>query len=381
MPGWDLQRIRQARILVAGAGALGNEVLKNLALIGIGAVYLLDFDTVEQGNLNRSILYRREDVGQPKAEAAARSLREINPDMQVHHLQTDVMHGLGLGLVRRMDALIGCVDNRLARLWLNRWAFRAGKPWVSGGILQLSGQVEVYAPGQACYECGLSAAAWRDIQVRMGCTDMARRYISTGQAPTTSIAASVIGALQVREALGLALGQEGLSGRMWSFEGLSHHAAVYELRPPGADCESHQVYGPVREFPELSAETPLGEALGVLEAAYGEGLWIELDHGVATEVATMISKKVHPVLVPLPQLSDEFAERYREIAGEGVAVTRKGLHVRLDREFPRQDATLKELGIPSLHILRLRTGEETHYAELSKDLAAMGLAGVSPKAP
>src|SRR5947209_10671168 len=73
---WDQQRLAAARALVIGAGALGNEILKNLALLGVGNVFVADLDRVENANLSRSVLFREEDCGQPKAEVAARRVRE-----------------------------------------------------------------------------------------------------------------------------------------------------------------------------------------------------------------------------------------------------------------------------------------------------------------
>ena len=77
---WDQERLASARVLVVGAGALGNEVLKNLALVGIGTVLIVDFDEIEKSNLARSVLFRTSDCGRPKAEVAAESMREMNPD-------------------------------------------------------------------------------------------------------------------------------------------------------------------------------------------------------------------------------------------------------------------------------------------------------------
>src|SRR5215472_7394542 len=78
---WRQERLAAARVLVVGAGALGNEVIKNLALVGAGTVYVIDFDTVEPSNLSRSVLFRAEDGGQAKAVVAAWRARELNPDI------------------------------------------------------------------------------------------------------------------------------------------------------------------------------------------------------------------------------------------------------------------------------------------------------------
>ena len=154
---FDINTIRNARVLVIGAGAIGNEVLKNLALLGIGNICIFDRDTIEMSNLTRSILFRAEDCDRLKAETAAFRLKEINPDVNVLWKNGDIRFDLGLGLIRRMDVVIGCLDNREARLKMNKDCFRIGKPWVDAGIGQLNGQVCVYRSGEgACYECSFT---------------------------------------------------------------------------------------------------------------------------------------------------------------------------------------------------------------------------------
>src|SRR5207248_3137540 len=90
IPWWRQEKLAAARVLVVGAGALGNEVLKNLALLGVGTTYVIDLDCVEPSNLSRSVLFRAEDGGRPKAEVAARRAREINPEVTIHPLHGDV---------------------------------------------------------------------------------------------------------------------------------------------------------------------------------------------------------------------------------------------------------------------------------------------------
>src|SRR4029077_5170156 len=103
---WRQDRLRSARILVVGAGALGNEVMKNLALLGLGTTYLIDFDVVEPSNLSRSVLFREEDGGRSKAEVAARRARELNPEINVIPIHGDVINDIGLGLFAEVDLVI-----------------------------------------------------------------------------------------------------------------------------------------------------------------------------------------------------------------------------------------------------------------------------------
>src|ERR1700730_1205621 len=87
---WNQDTLVQAKILVLGCGALGNEVLKNLALLGVGHIILVDFDVIEISNLSRSVLFRSSDCGLPKVEVAAARIKEINPDVKVQVLHKDI---------------------------------------------------------------------------------------------------------------------------------------------------------------------------------------------------------------------------------------------------------------------------------------------------
>lgn len=376
VPGWDLDRIQKARILVIGCGALGNEVLKNLALIGVGELFLLDFDVVETSNLSRSVLFREGDEGQKKAKVAAARIQELNPRVQTTVLDGDVGIDLGLGLLKRMDTVIGCVDNRLARLWINRLCFRLGKPWISGGILNFSGQVTGYSPEHACYECGLGKAAWDDIRARMGCADMARRYEQVGQVPTTPVAASVIGAWQAQEALKIVLETPGESvlGRIWSLEGAMLHSAVYDLKKPEKGlCRSHEIIQkPVVKLNKLHADMTFSACLGVLNEHFTNP-GIHLDYDVATRLATGISKEEHEVTIAMPHLSEELAKQFQKVEGEPVGAPRGALWSVLDSQFPNPEATLLQLGIPHLQILRIESDSGLEWVELSGDKARFNL--------
>src|SRR5262249_50330861 len=143
---WRQERLAAARVLVVGAGALGNEVIKNLVLVGTGTVYVIDVDTVEPSNLSRSVLFRAGDGGRAKADVAAVRAREINPDVTLIPIHGDVINDLGLGLFADVDVVIGCLDNREARLWVNRQCWKVGTPWVDAGIQEIQGVVKVFVP-------------------------------------------------------------------------------------------------------------------------------------------------------------------------------------------------------------------------------------------
>src|SRR5258708_26879124 len=97
IPWWNEEKIRAARVLVVGAGALGNEILKNLALLGFRQIVVVDLDRVETSNLSRSVLYSEQDIGKPKASAAADAVRRILPGAQLTAINANLLHDVGLG--------------------------------------------------------------------------------------------------------------------------------------------------------------------------------------------------------------------------------------------------------------------------------------------
>src|SRR5262245_14014787 len=223
IPWWRQEKLAAAKVLVVGAGALGNEVLKNLALLGVGWTIVIDLDDVEPSNLSRSVLFRLEDGGRPKAEVAARRAREINPEVAIHPIRGDVITDLGLGVFAAMDVVIGCLDNREARLWVNRQCWKVGTPWVDAGIQEIQGVVKVFTPPHsACYECAMTARDYQLLNLRYSCPLLRREDILQGKVPTAPTIASMMAALEVQEALKLIHGLPVAAGSALVFNGVAN---------------------------------------------------------------------------------------------------------------------------------------------------------------
>jgi len=199
---WNQDKLTRAKVLVVGAGALGNEVLKNLALIGVGSITVIDFDTVSITNLTRSVLFRESDVNQPKVEVARRMILEINPDISVRAIQGDLEFDLGIGNVREHDIIIGCLDSVNARWAINNMAYRAGIPWINGGIGVVNGEISFFDPNTdaACYECTITDRMWKRRNQRYSCQGL-KLDIPEESMPTTATIASIIAAMEVQQAL------------------------------------------------------------------------------------------------------------------------------------------------------------------------------------
>jgi adenylyltransferase/sulfurtransferase len=238
---WDQDRIAASRIVVAGAGAIGNEVLKLLALLGVGSVLVVDFDSVARSNLARTVLFREADVDRGKAEVAAERARQLNPDLRVAAINGDVGRDLSLGMLARADLVLGGLDNLNARLALNRRCMLIGVPWLNAGITAMDGQVTRYVPGQgACYGCTFSESMARRMNERYSCTGLVRRIPDRAVA-TTAIGASVTAALQVNDTVCyLHDSSTGLRpGHRLSISLQTHRMVVDEL-PCNPDCETHR---------------------------------------------------------------------------------------------------------------------------------------------
>lgn len=369
---WKKERIQQAKVMVVGSGALGNEVLKNLALLGIGHILVVDFDHIEFSNLSRSILFNESDsqTQRLKAEVATERIRQINPTVKTMYINGDITIDVGLGVYRRMDAIIGCLDNRLARLAINQHAFWMGKTWVDGAIENLSGQLNVYKPGTSCYESGLSSVDWSNIKQRIGCPDVAQRNATYGRTATTPITASIIAAMQVQEALKIVNGNEDklFVGKTLYYEGMNNVIVEFETTPPQEEALSSNTYTPVVEATALRASSQIDQALEWLSEYFKtDEVVIKLHHSVVLEFVPKSEPDNHiETVVPFPKLTEDFAAQYITSVGDQLVITKQTSNI--DEGFPNLTLSLSDLGVPALDILRVFANDAFHYVELTGDI-------------
>jgi adenylyltransferase/sulfurtransferase len=242
---WDQDRLAASRVLVVGAGALGNEVVKNLVLAGVGSIVVLDFDTIELSNLSRCVFFRPEDEGQAKATTLAGRAQELNPAVEVLGVAGDA-RALGAGAALRADVLVGALDSREARLFLNRLAWRVGRPWVDGAMEALTGVARVFSPPESCYECTLTARDFEILAHRQSCRLLSNEDIVEGKVPTTATTSSIVAGVQAQEVIKLLHrdreqgGAPVMAGAIF-FDGANNDA--YPLTYPfDEDCLAHHTY-------------------------------------------------------------------------------------------------------------------------------------------
>ncbi len=258
---WDQERLAGARVLVIGAGALGNEILKDLALLGVGKVFVADRDHVENSNLSRSVLFRERDRGRPKAEVAAERAVESTPGCAVRPFTGNVVYDLGQGVYRWADVILGGLDNREARVAINLAAARAGKVWIDGAIERLDGVARVFDPATGpCYECTMGENDWKMLEARRSCALLSRGEMEQGKVPTTPTTASIIAGVQVQEAVKYLHGLDVIAGQGFVFDG-THHQSYLVRYTRKDDCPAHEADEPVELLPGGAADTRVGDLL------------------------------------------------------------------------------------------------------------------------
>lgn len=335
---------------------MGNEVLKNLALIGVGNILIVDFDRIEISNLSRTVLFREGDLGRPKASTAAREMQSINPEIHVEAIDGDLQTDLGLGRIREYDLVLGCVDSIYARWLLNRACQRAGRPWINGGISATVGEVSLHVPAVgACYECGMTQQMWHHIHERRSCMHLPQS-VGARTIPGTAVIASLTAALQVNEALSWIHGQKHLSPGEMLLLSISPYALSSITVRAKQDCLAHETYSPSIFIDAAPAQIRVVELLEKVPDA----LSLQLDFDVLEnwECANCGDEQVGKRLSTAAR---------GELACPHCNSARKP---QLTHEIAASDRlsmrSLQSLGVPPKSILRVKTATGTAYVELTE---------------
>lgn len=219
-------RLKNARVLVVGAGGLGCPVLQYLAAAGVGTLGIVDADQVDLSNLQRQILYGPADVGQPKAAAAARAVHRLNPLVHTHVHNARLVPGNVRELVSQYEVVVDGSDNFPTRYLLNDACVSLDRPLVSGAIYKYEGQVSVFNyQGGPTYRC---------LFPQPPAATEAPNCDATG---VLGVLPGLVGTVQATETLKVLLGLgEVLNGRLWVLDSLTFETRLlkFKRRPESA---------------------------------------------------------------------------------------------------------------------------------------------------
>jgi sulfur-carrier protein adenylyltransferase/sulfurtransferase len=227
------RRLKQARVLLIGAGGLGSPAAMYLAAAGVGTLGLVDFDAVDITNLQRQIIHGTSDIGRPKLDSASDRIRDINPNVHVEQYDTALTSENALGIARDYDVIVDGTDNFPTRYLVNDTCVLLGIPNAFGSVLRFEGQASVFATDDGpCYRCLFREPPPPGLIPN--CAD----------AGVLGVLPGLIGTIQATEAIKLVLGKgDPLIGRLLLVDALSMQFRTIQLRrdPLCPACGTHEI--------------------------------------------------------------------------------------------------------------------------------------------
>ncbi|MEB3365969.1 adenylyltransferase/sulfurtransferase MoeZ [Saccharopolyspora mangrovi] len=214
------KRLKNAKVLVVGAGGLGSPALLYLAAAGVGTLGIVEFDEVDESNLHRQVIHGQSDLGRPKAESAKDSIAEVNPYVQVNLHQTHLTSDNALDIFRDYDLILDGTDNFATRYLVNDAAVLLGKPYVWGSIFRFEGQASVFWAEHG--------PQYRDLYPEPPPPGMVP---SCAEGGVLGVLCASIGSIMVNEAIKLITGiGETLLGRLMIYDALEMSYRTVKIR-------------------------------------------------------------------------------------------------------------------------------------------------------
>lgn len=230
LEGWNQEKLKGSVVLLAGVGALGSMVSVFLALAGVGKLILVDMDTVEVSNLNRQLLFTENDVGEFKAEVAAKKVKEINPNIQVIDRNESIIN-VPRSYYEESNVVVDGLDSFEARRWLNSLCVSLNKPLVHGGMYGWWGNIQVIIPYVTpCLECQPLLPRER---FQKSCTPPGKKRekieVEPAKFPAVSTITAVLSGIQAQETLKILLGLSPLIDNYLFYDGMSQSFTTIKL--------------------------------------------------------------------------------------------------------------------------------------------------------
>jgi adenylyltransferase/sulfurtransferase len=211
--GWDQTKVSNATVIVIGVGATGNELVKDLALTGIGKIIIIDYDIIEKSNLNRCVLFNMGDdiEGKYKVDVVRNAIKILNPEVKIIGYKKK-LNQIDKDLYKQSDVICSCLDNIEARIEANNYAYFHGIPFIDSGIDEYFGSLQtVYSEvkNAPCLQCGISDKDLDLMWKKFSCTGQeiqSENGETTRKIATIITTTSIIAGLQSQQVLKFILG-------------------------------------------------------------------------------------------------------------------------------------------------------------------------------
>ena len=300
------RKLKAARVLMIGTGGLGSPLGLYLAAAGIGTIGLVDFDVVDESNLQRQIIHGTKDVGRPKIESARERLKDINPNVEIEAFETRLTSENALRLFKDFDVIVDGTDNFPTRYLVNDASVLTGKPNVYGSIFRFEGQASVFwAKRGACYRCLYPEPPPPGL------------VPSCAEGGVLGVLPGIVGTIQANEVIKVILGAEGiLLNRLLLFDAWKMKFRELKLRK-NLDCPicgTHPTITELIDYEEFCGlnqpeETPVLEEITAAELndlinSRSEIQIIDVREPHEYEIAKIPDTK----LIPLAQVVSRAAE-------------------------------------------------------------------------
>lgn len=306
------KRIKAAKVVVAGAGALGSPVIQYLAAAGVGTLKVVDFDEVSLGNLQSQVIHGSRDVKRPKVASAKDTVRNINKNIVFEAENIKLEAENILSVIEGYDLVVDCTDNYKARYLINDACVLSGIPFVFGAIYQYEGQVGVFHFHDGpCYRCQFPAPP------------PAGLVPTCAEGGAISPLPGIIGSIQANEALKLIIGiGETLDGKLLTVDSLYLHTKILKVHKR-ADCPICGVHQEITQVEDFDYEDFCGlkadEDELPVEGISPEDLARRIDSGEPITIVDVrepheraIQRFPNAIVIPIGQL----ARRQKELNPE-----------------------------------------------------------------
>ena len=219
-------KLKAAKVLIIGSGGLGSPALLYLTAAGVGTIGIVDFDVVDDSNLQRQVLFDVREIGKPKVEAAKRRLEALNPYVNIVIHNTHINSGNALEIIKDYDVVADGTDNFPTRYLVNDATLLLDKPNIYGSIFQFEGQVSVFNYVNRNGERGPN---YRDLYPTPPPPGLVP---SCAEGGVLGVLPGIIGSLQALEVIKVITGVgEPLSGRFYTFDALNFESRTFNIKP------------------------------------------------------------------------------------------------------------------------------------------------------